>query len=155
MSLFIDDMHMIMITIMIIKYLLLQFIVKGFHNSAALSYLNPSASHPSSQNQNQNQNPNQFSGYNLSYGFAPNIVPSHIPNPNRENTPSHPIPSHPIGWAIGGNSSPYPNLSNIPEHVPQVTDPVRSQLEIPCQAIRVSEDDMPNFLFKFPSVSGQ
>lgn len=116
--------------------------VKGWHNSAALSYLNPSESH-SSQNQSQNQNPNQFSGYNLSYGFAPNIVPCHIPNPNRKS-----IPSHPIGWAIGGNDG----FNSTPQHV---SEPVRSQVEVPCQAIRVSEDDMPNFPFKFSSVSRQ
>lgn len=120
-------------------------IVKGWHNSAALSYLNPSAPHPSSQN----QNPNQYCGYNLSYGFAPNIVPSHIPNPNREN-----VASHPIGWAIGGSGSQFSN-SSAPPPVPEVTDSHRSQIEIPCQAIRVSEDDMPNFLFKFPTVSKQ
>lgn len=118
-------------------------IAKGWHNLSALSYLNPSASH-SSQSQPQNSNPNQFSGCNLSYGFAPNIVPSHIPNPSREN-----VPSHPIGWAIGGNEFSGGSFSNpMPQH-----DPVRSQVEIPCQAIRVSEDDMPNYLYKFPTVS--
>lgn len=108
----------------------------------ALSYLNPSASH---SNQNPNQNPNQFSGYNLSYGFQPNIIASHIPNPSREN-----VASHPIGWAIGGNSN---SFSNVPprEHVDHVPD--RSQVEIPCQAIRLSEDETPNYLFKFPTVS--
>lgn len=113
---------------------------KGWHNSAALSYLNP---HPS-----QNPNPNQLSGYNLSYGFASNIIPSHVPNPNRANTPSHP----PIGWAVGGNA----NLSYPPLPQPaHVAESVQSQVEIPCQAIRVSEDDMPNFLFKFPTVRKQ
>lgn len=73
-------------------------------------------------------------------------MPSHVPNPNRE-----PVASHPIGWAIGGSSGSFPNPA-LREPVP---DPVRSQVEIPCQAIRVSEDDMPNFLFKFPSVSKQ
>lgn len=125
-------------------YFIVVVVIKGWHNSAALSYLNPSASHSS-----QNQNPNQFSGYNLSYGFSPNIIPSHIPNPNRQSTPSHPI-----GWAVGGNSNAlsYPPL---PVQVAHVPEPVRSQVEIPCQAIRVSEDDMPNFLFKFPTVSEQ
>lgn len=144
-----------MIAIMMIKIIMLYYInrddvfvviVKGWHNSAALSYLNPSASHPNpNPNPNENQNPNQFSGYNLSYGFAPNIIASHIPNPNREN-----IPSHPIGWAVGGNISAF---SNPP--TPHVPEPIQSQVEIPCQAIRVSEDDMPNFLFKFPTVRKQ
>lgn len=117
--------------------------VKGWHNSAALSYLNPSEAH-TSQNQNQNQNPNQFSGYNLSYGFAPEIVACHIPNPNRESTPSHPI-----GWAIGGSSG---SLSYPPPQ--HVSESVRSQVEVPCQAIRISEDEMPSFPF-FPRVSRQ
>lgn len=123
--------------------------VEGWHNSAALSYLNPTASHPS-----QNQNPSQFSGYNLSYGFAPDILPSHIPNPshpshsNQQNTASHPI-----GWAIGGAGA--AGDSSSFSYPPPQHDPIQSTVEVPCQAIRVSEDDMPNYLFKFPSVSGQ
>lgn len=57
---------------------------------------------------------NQNSGFQLSYGFAPNVLPSQIPNPNHRpsstaNVPYPPLPSMPvaattpgIGWAVGG-----------------------------------------------------
>lgn len=77
----------------------------------------------------------------LSYGFAPNIVPSHIPNPARGGNI--------IGWTVGGNNDIAPSSSwNENVHYP-----IRTQIEIPCQAIFVPDEDMPNYPFKFQMVS--
>lgn len=104
-----------------------------------MSYLNPSL--PS------NQKRDQISGWNLSYGFLPNVFPSHIPNPSRGDAEiKRNVASH-IGWKIGDNTNLLPNPTQ------NETSSVLAQTEIPCQAIHLSDAEKPTYSFKYHSVS--
>lgn len=83
-------------------------------------------------------------GSQLSYGFAPNIIPSSVPNAYHEQ-PSHlSEPRFHIGWSIGGDNVPSPSSSQDET----VTDAIQRQTEIPCQAIRVPDEDMPIYSWR-------
>lgn len=60
-------------------------------------------------------------GSYLSYGFVPNVSPSHLTN----------IQTSHIGWLIQNETI---NIEN---------DRIKSEIEIPCQAIMVPDEDMP------------
>lgn len=90
--------------------------------------------------------PNQPIGACLSYGFAPNAIPAHIPNPSQESSIDQFIDNNAIGWAIQGDNL---NSSNFE------TDSIRTQDEFPCQAILVPDEDMPIYPFDFQTVSDQ
>lgn len=79
-------------------------------------------------------------GFQLSYGFAPSVLPSQIPNaPRHHSTAAVPYPAAPsstpagpgIGWAIGlGNST-------------DVHDPHQAQAESKYESIFVPNEDRP------------
>lgn len=75
----------------------------------------------------------------LSYGFAPNILPTQIPNVHRNDS----IESPGLGWNIGGGGG----GRSIDSFDSGVLDPAKAQKEIPCQAIHVPEDEMPIYSF--------
>lgn len=146
------------------------FMVKlGWQNTAALSYQsypNNAATQPNTLPpalppfRNSLQMPplpgsnfnNQIPGVNLSYGFSPNVTPCQIPN----ERPSAGYPSVPpisslsgpsIGWALQGSTD---SASNAPA----VNDTgIEKQVEIPCQAIIVPDEDMPIYSFGYSTVS--
>lgn len=79
---------------------------------------------------------NQNVGVQLSYGFAPGITPSHVPNVRRDDS----VDAGPgIGWSFGGNNS----TNSLHSNDSGVHDTIQSQNEVPCQAVRVPEEDMP------------
>lgn len=88
---------------------------------------------------------NPFNPSNVS---ASNIIQSHIPSPshlNHQNIASR----RAIGGAgVGGSDS---DSNSLPHPPP---NPVQSSVENPSQAIRVSEDNMTNYLFEFLTVKG-
>lgn len=64
----------------------------------------------------------------MSYGFAPDVLPSQVPN-----LPIHTGGGHPnIGWAMTSDTSSFDS---------DVTAVTRE--EVPCQSIFVPEDEMP------------
>lgn len=89
-------------------------------------------------------------GVQLSYGFAPGIVPAQIPNVPRADS----IDSGPkLGWNIGGvgaGGSSAPSITSVDSGV---HDPIKAQQETVCQSIFVPEEDRPIYSFGFPSVS--
>lgn len=89
-------------------------------------------------------------GVQLSYGFAPGIVPAQIPNVPRADS----INSGPkLGWNIGGvgaGGSSAPSITSVDSGV---HDPIKAQQETVCQSIFVPEEDRPIYSFGFPSVS--
>lgn len=88
----------------------------------------------------------------MSYGFAPNVLPSQVPNAQHiggapPNTAAYgggssgaggAYPS--LGWAFSGDQSNFGSTSTF-GGVSDVT--AVSQNEVPCQAIFVPEDEMP------------
>lgn len=94
-------------------------------------------------------NSNKYDGMSLSYGFAPNIIPCHIPNVQRKDS----LPKGPsIGWSIGDLVD--SRRSGIPSPAPASDSPVENkQVEALCQAIIVPDEDMPIYSFGYPSVS--
>lgn len=148
------------------------FRILGWQNTAALSY--PSQPQPPQPPQPCYNNmvpsfpyvptpfgmpplPNQenkYSGVNLSYGFAPNVTPCHIPNAQRPN--NYPqavgpqaIGPQAIGWSIGdrtdGACASRPAAEDSPAE--------NKQVEVVCRAIIVPEEDMPIYSFGDSSVS--
>lgn len=85
-------------------------------------------------------------GVHMSYGFAPNIIPSHIPNEQRQHGDSH-TDGPPIGWAVQGSTDSSSHSSHAGD------SPIQKQVEIPCQAIIVPDEDMPIYSFGYPTVS--
>lgn len=91
----------------------------------------------------------------MSYGFAPNILPSQVPNAQHIGVAPPPLPTaYGGGGAVGGSGGAYPSLgwafsgdqSNFgsTSTFGGVSDvSAVSQTEIPCQAIFVPEDEMP------------
>lgn len=89
-----------------------------------------------------------ITGYQMSYGFAPNVLPSQIPNVPRHGAaypapggyppPQPPAPSQPagIGWAIGGGG--FGDSTDGDVH-----DPHTSQEEAKYQSIFVPSEDRP------------
>ena len=74
-------------------------------------------------------------GFQLSYGFTSDIMPSQIPNAPRQDGGVAP---QQLGWAFGDSGS------FTGGTVGGVTDVTAvSQDEIPCQSIFVPEDDQP------------
>lgn len=91
---------------------------------------------PGSQNSNL--------GTQMSYGFAPNITPSHIPNVRREDT----VDTGPsVGWNFGDSRSSSQSVDS------GVHDQIQAQSEIPCQSIFVPDEDLPIYSFGQPYVS--
>lgn len=94
-------------------------------------------------------------GAQLSYGFADNISPSKIPNVQRQDT----VDTGPsIGWSFGsGNGSGSRNVDSLSyrnsNNINNIHDPIQAQVEIPCQAIFVPDEDMPIYSFGQPYVS--
>lgn len=89
--------------------------------------------------------PNYNSGnVQLSYGFAPNVLPTQIPNVQRKDSIEQPgMDMGPgmgmgpgVGWNLGGGGGSTDSRDGVSEAV-------KSQKEIPCQAIHVPEDEMP------------
>lgn len=94
---------------------------------------------PSSNIYQQNTHP---SGMQLSYGFAPNIIPSHIPNIVRDDNVDQNDGRPLVGWALGGNKSLTGSTDSGNVH-----DTIKAQAEIPCQAVIVPDEDMPIYSF--------
>lgn len=99
---------------------------------------------------------NQYSGVQLSYGFAPSVVPAQIPNVPRVDS----IDSGPkLGWNIGGmggGASSFPRPPSVASTTSTdsgVHVPITAQQERPCQSIFVPDEDRPIYSFGFPSVS--
>lgn len=90
---------------------------------------------------------NQYDGARLSYGFAPNITACNIPNEQKPQANTQPKgPS--IGWAFQNDLT-----DGCAQSTPAEDSPVEKQVEIPCQAIIVPDEDMPIYSFGNPSVS--
>lgn len=90
-------------------------------------------------------------GVQLSYGFAPNVVPAHIPNVPRADS----IDSGPkLGWNIGGGGGGSSTASTTSVDS-GIHDPIKAQQETPCQSIFVPDEDRPIYSFGFPSVSAR
>lgn len=84
-------------------------------------------------------------GVSLSYGFAPNVVPCHIPNAQRQDS----VTKGPaIGWAIGDRTD-GACMSSQPA---QDTPAENKQIETLCRAITVPDEDMPIYSFGYSSV---
>lgn len=75
----------------------------------------------------------------MSYGFAADVMPNEVPNPNvprgsHDSSFDATAKSHQIGWALSRGDSVH---SSVDEAA------IVSQDEIPCEAIFVPEDEMP------------
>lgn len=74
----------------------------------------------------------------MTYGFAPGVLPSQVPNVVREMPPlpssagGAPYPN--LGWAFTADTSSFDGVSE---------GPTISKEEMPCQAIFVPADEMP------------
>lgn len=119
----------------------------------------PTMSMPPLPNSQYNNAGNVNIGAQLSYGFAPNILPNQIPNVQRNDSVEKyggggigvGAGGSTFGWNIGGISD---NGSNRSSSVDSgVHDPIQAQQEKPCQSIFVPDEDMPIYSFGFPSVS--
>ncbi|XP_031635619.1 calpain-B-like [Contarinia nasturtii] len=90
---------------------------------------------------------NHYDSARLSYGFAPNITACHIPNEQKPQAITQPSgPS--IGWALQNDLT-----DGCTHSTPANDSPVEKQVEIPCQAIIVPDEDMPIYSFGYPSLS--
>lgn len=88
-------------------------------------------------------------GAQLSYGFAANVSPAKIPNVRREDT----VDTGPsIGWSLGGGGAPAPYRSSGGSGI---HEPIQAQVETPCQAIFVPDEDLPIYSFGQPYVSNE
>lgn len=97
---------------------------------------------------------NRVNGVSLSYGFAPNIIPCHIPNERKQD--SHPKgpaigPANgpAIGWSIGDKT----DGACISSHSAEDKPIENKQVEVLCRAIIVPDEDLPIYSFGFPTVS--
>lgn len=89
-------------------------------------------------------------GVQLSYGFAPSVVPAQIPNVPRADS----IDSGPkLGWNIGGLETGGSSSTSTTSNDSGIHDPIKARQEKPCQSIFVPEEDRPIYSFGFPSVS--
>lgn len=74
----------------------------------------------------------------MTYGFAPGVLPSQVPNAVCEMPPlpssagGAPYPN--LGWAFTADTSSFDGVSE---------GPTISKDERPCEAIRVPDDEMP------------
>lgn len=82
-------------------------------------------------------NMSQNIGTQLSYGFIPSVLPANTPNAVREINVG-PVDNNTIGWTFQTeDKTTHENFSNFE------TDSIRAQIEFPCQAIQVPEEDIP------------
>lgn len=79
---------------------------------------------------------NRVDGVSLSYGFAPNVVPCHIPNAQRQDSISR---GPTIGWAIGD----IPDGACVSSHAAEDIPAENKQVEVLCRAIKVPDEEMP------------
>lgn len=77
-------------------------------------------------------------GFQMSYGFAPGVLPSQVPNAAHGAQPPMPSSSagrHPnIGWAFTADTRSFEGVADVP---------TVQQGETQCQSIYVPEDEMP------------
>lgn len=112
----------------------------GWHNAAALSYggQKPPPSETSSGVSSLYPEGSPCAaggpnlGFQLAYGFAPGVLPCQVPNPAPDATSGHAHPN--IGWALTSDTTSFDGVED--------TKAVAHE-EVPCQAIRVPEDEMP------------
>lgn len=153
----------------------------GWHNMAAMGYAKPpspskecnfspkigSSVYPQSLNMpmpggqfgggaigmpplpNSTYGQSQPTGVQLSYGFSTNILPAQVPNAVRADS----VDIGPgIGWNIGGHSNSRSQGSSSFDG--GVRDELAiAQVEKPCEAVYVPDEDMPIYSFGYPSVS--
>lgn len=131
----------------------------GWHNSAALTYGGPQANSETSsgvsslapsagggsglgwslgggQNATSNavgSSPNI--GLQMSYGFAPGVMPSQVPNAVHGTQPPPPGRRHAnLGWAITADTKSFDGVTDVP---------AVQQDDTHCQAIHVPQNEMP------------
>lgn len=111
----------------------------GWHNAAALSYEGHKQTPSETSSGVSSLYPDRSScgsaggevGFQLSYGFAPGVLPCQVPNPSSGiSGKSHPN----IGWALTADTRSFDGVDDVP---------VVSQEERQCLAIKVPEDEMP------------
>lgn len=90
---------------------------------------------------------NRVDGVSLSYGFAPNIIPCHIPNERRQDSQAKGPTA--IGWSIGDKT----DGACISSHSAEDKPIKNKQVEVLCRAIVVPDEDLPIYSFGFPTVS--
>lgn len=77
-------------------------------------------------------------GFQMSYGFAPGVVPNQVPNPNvsrgSHDSSAYGSAASNIGWVLSRGDSAHSEVSETE---------IVSQDETPCQAIFVPDDEMP------------
>lgn len=79
--------------------------------------------------QNGSREDSQIDGVSLSYGFAPNITPCHIPNVQRKDS-----------FSIG-------EYSDVEDNSIE-----KKQIEALCRVIKVPDEDLPIYSFGYSSV---
>lgn len=140
-----------------------QFPILGWQNTASLSYPThpqppvpyqvrpsfPTVPTPFGMPPLPNRDSNPYAGVNLSYGFAPNITPCHIPNVQRQGSYPQAYTPQAIGWNVGdkidGGCASRPEANDSPVE--------NKQVEVVCRAIIVPDEDMPVYSFGDSSVS--